>query len=60
MKFKFIGKEAVNFGMLGDVEPGQEFEVSNEKYLSIFIGNPRFEEIKSKKVVKKEEEVKEE
>ena len=59
MKFKYIGEEAVNFGMLGNVEPGQEFEVENEKYLPIFIGNPRFEEIKSKKVVKKEE-VKEE
>ena len=60
MKFKFKGKEAVNFGMLGDVEPGQEFEINNEKYLPIFVGSKLFEEIKSKKVVKKEEEVKEE
>lgn len=55
MKFKYIGEEAVNFGMLGNVEPGQEFEVNNEEYLPIFIGNPRFEEIKPKKIVKKED-----
>lgn len=59
MKFKFIGEQKMEIGMLGIVEPGQEFDVNNEKFLPIFVGNPRFEEIKEKKVVKKEE-VKEE
>ena len=57
MKFKFVGDKAMNFGMIGTVVPGQEFEVNNEEYLGIFVGNPRFEEIKDEVVV---EEVKEE
>lgn len=54
MKFKFIGERKMEFGMIGIVEPGQEFDINNEEFLPVFIGNPRFEEIKSKEVVKKE------
>lgn len=60
MKFRFKGEKAINIGMLGNVEPGQEFEVNNEAYLDIFVGNPRFEEIKEKEVKPVKKEVKEE
>lgn len=56
MKFKFIGKEPLDFGGLGIVEPGQIFEVE-EGNDELFKGTVLFEKVKEvKKEVIKEEE----
>lgn len=60
MKFKAINKKPVDIGGLGVIQPGDEFEVLNEKMLPIFKGAIGvFEEVKEpkkvKKIVKKEE-----
>lgn len=53
-RYKFIGKVAVNFGFIGDVEPGQEFDVDPEHY-DLFEGTELFKQVKVlKKEVKKE------
>lgn len=55
MKYKFIGKEAIEISMLGVIEPGQEFDVNNDAYMHLFKDNPVFEIVKQ--VVKKEDKV---
>lgn len=60
MKFKFIGKRPVNFGNLGDVHPGDVFDIKNKDMLYL-MDHPLFKKVTEhkKKEVKKEEPKKE-
>ncbi len=58
MMYEYIGKIAVEYGMLGVVVPGQKFDVQNDAFLDIFEG-PLFKKLKEAKKVNKKVAAKE-
>lgn len=57
MKFRTVITKKLEVPELGIIVPGQEFEVSNERFMDIFKDKTLFEEVKEvvKKIVKKED-----